>query len=245
MLFIGFLHKSYVWEKSCSRDTGQNALSQSDGWVFKINSPEQIDESASFFACWCKFTKIKRELKIFGLVVVRNGCGQSGLWALKVTVTQEWTNGINWFFACWHNFTQINRRLKVFRVSLIENGCGQSGNRTHKFTVSEEWADGINWFLACWYRFTKIKIWSEFFGWHTGLHKFISCYTFTEICAWYLFLCVKIIWIGQCVLLFSALCLVDSISHLMCCHAYYLAVLHSSYFPDRKNIIEQVHWVDF
>ena len=40
------------WEKSCSGDVGQNALSQSDCSIFKsIISPEQIDEIVVFFAC--------------------------------------------------------------------------------------------------------------------------------------------------------------------------------------------------
>ena len=48
------------WEKSYSRDIGQNALIQSDYRIFKSTiSPEQIDETASFFAYWFKFTKIK------------------------------------------------------------------------------------------------------------------------------------------------------------------------------------------
>ena len=38
------------WEKFCSWDMGQNALSQSHCRIFKsIISPEQIDETASFF----------------------------------------------------------------------------------------------------------------------------------------------------------------------------------------------------
>ena len=32
--------------------------------------------------------------------MMKNGCGQSGDRTLKVTVSEEWTAGINWFFAC-------------------------------------------------------------------------------------------------------------------------------------------------
>ena len=39
-----FLHKSYIWEKSCSWDIGQNALSQLDCMFLKwTNSPEEIE----------------------------------------------------------------------------------------------------------------------------------------------------------------------------------------------------------
>ena len=65
----------------------------------------------------------------------KNGYGQSGLWTLKFTVSQEWTDGINWFFACWYKFMQIKRWLKILEVSLIKNGCGQSYERTLKLTV--------------------------------------------------------------------------------------------------------------
>ena len=75
------------WEKSCSWDIGQNHLSQSDCRIFESTiSPEQIDETASFFACCYKFTKIESSLKIFWLGMVKNGCGQSGPWTLKLTV---------------------------------------------------------------------------------------------------------------------------------------------------------------
>ena len=48
------------WEESCFWDMGQNAHCQWDSRIFKsVISLEQIDETASFFACWYKFTKIK------------------------------------------------------------------------------------------------------------------------------------------------------------------------------------------
>ena len=54
------------WERSCSWDKGQNALSHSDWRIFKSTiSAEQVDEIASFFVCWYKLTKIKSWSKIF------------------------------------------------------------------------------------------------------------------------------------------------------------------------------------
>ena len=89
-----FLHRSYIWEKSYSWDMGQNALTQSECRIFKSTiSPEQIDEPVYFLACWYKFTKIswkkkkKKLIKFFWLSVVKNRYGQSGLWTLKLTVS--------------------------------------------------------------------------------------------------------------------------------------------------------------
>ena len=61
-----FLDKFYIWEKSCSWDIGQKALSQSDCRILRsIIYPKQIDETASFLVCWYKFTKIKSYWKFF------------------------------------------------------------------------------------------------------------------------------------------------------------------------------------
>ena len=70
--------------------------------------------------------------------MVKNECDQSGLGNLKLTVSQETTDGTNWFFPCWYNFTQIKRWLKHFGVSKVKDFDG-----TLKLTVSEEWTDGI------------------------------------------------------------------------------------------------------
>ena len=74
--------------------------------------------------------------KIFWFCMVKNGCDQSGLWALKLIVSQEWTDGINWFFACWYSFTEIKRWLKIFGASMVKNRFDQSDDGTLKFTVS-------------------------------------------------------------------------------------------------------------
>ena len=76
------------------------------------------------------------------LDMVRYGCGQSGFWTLKLSLSQEWADGINWDFACWHKVTQIKRWSKIFGVSIVKNGWGQSGDTTLNLTVSEKWADG-------------------------------------------------------------------------------------------------------
>ena len=66
-------------------------------------------------------------MKIFIICCVQAqiiGYGQSGLWNLKLTVSQECINGINWFFACWYNFMQIKSWLKILGVVLVKNESG-------------------------------------------------------------------------------------------------------------------------
>ena len=36
--------------------------------------------------------------------MVKNECGQSCDGTLKLTVTEDWTDGINWSFACWYKW---------------------------------------------------------------------------------------------------------------------------------------------
>ena len=45
--------------------------------------------------------------KCFGWSWSKYERGQSALWTLNLTVSQEWTDGINWCFACWYKFTEI------------------------------------------------------------------------------------------------------------------------------------------
>ena len=97
ILFTVFLHKFYIWKKSFSWDIEQSDLSQSVCRLFKsTNPPEEICETASFFACWFFFGQAWSKISVANLV--------SGL---NLNVPQEWTDGINWFFACQYKFTQI------------------------------------------------------------------------------------------------------------------------------------------
>ena len=58
--------ESLYWEKSCSWDVGQNALSQSDCRIFKSTIfPEQIDEKPYFLYVDTNSQKIKSWLNIF------------------------------------------------------------------------------------------------------------------------------------------------------------------------------------
>ena len=69
----------------------------SDCRIFKSTiSVEPNDEKIWFFACCYKLIKIKSWLKNVG--VVKNGWGHSGPTTLKLAVSQEGINGVNWFW---------------------------------------------------------------------------------------------------------------------------------------------------
>ena len=104
---------------SCVR--AQFLFNQSYCRIFKSTiSQEQIDETASFLHVDTNSKKTENWSRICWLGMGQNGCGQSGLWTLKLTVPKEWNDGIKWFFACWYKFTQIKRRLKIFGVSMVK-----------------------------------------------------------------------------------------------------------------------------
>ena len=78
--------------------------------------------------------------------MVKNGCGQSCHRTLKLTVSQKWTDGINWFFVCWHKFRKTKSWFNDFCVGLVKNGCGLLVHETLKYAVSDE----LSWFCECW-----------------------------------------------------------------------------------------------
>ena len=70
----------------------------------------------------------------FWVGMVRNGCDQSGGETLKLTVTEGWTDRINWFFAYWYRFSKIKGWSIIFWVGMVQSG--QSAHGTQKLTVS-------------------------------------------------------------------------------------------------------------
>ena len=79
--------------------------------------------------------------------LVRNGCGQSGHRTLKLTVSQEWIDAMNWFLACWCKFKKAKIYFNDFWVGLVKNG---HGHLVHETLKSAEWVYGLGWFFACW-----------------------------------------------------------------------------------------------
>ena len=79
----------------------KNEWGQSCDLILKLTVSEQMnkwmDEINWLFACWYRFSKIKSWSKIHWVGIVRDGCCQSAHGTLKFTLSQKWTDGINWF----------------------------------------------------------------------------------------------------------------------------------------------------
>ena len=60
--------------------------------------------------------------------MVRNGHGLPGHGTLKLTVSQEWIDGMNWFFACWWKFRKAKSHFSGSSVGMVKNGHGHSAN---------------------------------------------------------------------------------------------------------------------
>ena len=78
--------------------------------------------------------KLKSDWKFFAVSMVKNGCDQSVDRTLKLTVSQEWADGINLFFAYWCMITKIKSWWKIFGVGMVKIGCDLSGLGTQKWT---------------------------------------------------------------------------------------------------------------
>ena len=66
---------------------------------FLINYFSRTNWSNSLIFCiLIQIHKIEKLIENFLSGMVKNGCGQSGCGTLKLTVFQEWTDGINCFF---------------------------------------------------------------------------------------------------------------------------------------------------
>ena len=97
------------------KNRGQNALSYSDCGIFKSSiSLEQIEKTASKFARWYKFTKIKNWLKIFWWGIFKNECSQVSRLSNWLYLKKK--HETNWFFACWYNFWDEHGRKWVWPV---------------------------------------------------------------------------------------------------------------------------------
>ena len=79
--------------------------------------------------------------------MVKKGCGQSCDGTIKLTLSEEWTNGINWFLVCWWRFITVKSWLNIYWVGMVKNVCGQSGHETLKLTV-QNWTEEITWFFC-------------------------------------------------------------------------------------------------
>ena len=110
-------------------------------------------------------------MKIFWWGMVKNGYDQSGLWTTKLTVFQDWTNGIKWVFACWYKFMQIKRCLKILglawsKMHMASHAVGLENwqylrvnkwnkqylrvNRWNFLHIYADWKYELSWLFGCW-----------------------------------------------------------------------------------------------
>ena len=76
--------------------------------------------------------------------MVRDGCGQPDHWTLKLTVSQEWVDGMNWFFACCCKFRKAKSNFNDFWVDVWPVAIGL-GHLVHEtLNVFMNWADFLH-----------------------------------------------------------------------------------------------------
>ena len=76
--------------------------------------------------------------------MIRDGCGQPGHRTLKLTVSQEWVDGMNWFFASWCKFRKAKSNFNDFWVDMVKIG---HGHLVHETLKSSEWVYELSLFL--------------------------------------------------------------------------------------------------
>ena len=80
--------------------------------------------------------------------MARNGCGQSGHSSLKLAVSQDWNDEMNWFFAWWCKFRKAKSYFNDFWVDQVKNGCGHLVHETLKFVRVSLWIELISCMLT-------------------------------------------------------------------------------------------------
>ena len=68
----------------------------------------------------------------FWVDMVKCGCGHSGHGTLILTVSQKWTDGVNWFFVCWYKFRKAKSWFNDSWVGKVRNSHGLSVHETLK-----------------------------------------------------------------------------------------------------------------
>ena len=101
--------------------------------------------------------------KYFWVCMVKNGCDQFSHGTLKLTVSQEWMNGMNWVLVC----------LKLFHWFL--SGCGEifphvKGRISVKNTIYRKWVAVWLWILSNrWLRSPN-----KFLSWWSASYETVS-----------------------------------------------------------------------
>ena len=76
--------------------------------------------------------------------MVREGCHQPGHRTLKLTVSQDWIDEMNWFFACWCKFIKVKNNFNDLWMDAVKNG---RDHLVHETLKSAECVYELSWFL--------------------------------------------------------------------------------------------------
>ena len=106
-----------------------------DGTLKRTVSEEWTDGITDYLHVDIDSQKLKADQNILG------GHGQKWVWwvwslALKLTVSQKWTNAINWFFAWWYKFQKAKSWFNDFWVGVVKSDHGSLVNETLKSAAS-------------------------------------------------------------------------------------------------------------
>ena len=128
--------------KSGSWDMGENAFDQSTCTIFKLTISRKNWWKSLIFDVDADSWKLKVDWKILGWEC------HSGLRTLKLAVSQEVVNCINWFLVCWYKFRKAKSFFNNFWEVVFKIRCGIFSLGTLNSAVSQEWIDEMSWFFA-------------------------------------------------------------------------------------------------
>ena len=63
---------------------------------------------------------------------------------LKLAVSYEWINGMNWFFLCWYKFKKAESYFNNFCMGVVKSGPDSWARGTLKYAVSQ-WIYELSW----------------------------------------------------------------------------------------------------
>ena len=112
-----------------------------------INHISRTNQLNSLIFYMVTKNSLKSWSKPFGVGTVRDGWDQPGHRTLKLTVSQELVDGMNWFFACWWKFRKVKSNFNYFWVNVVKIG---RGHVVHEDLKCAEWVHELSWFFVCW-----------------------------------------------------------------------------------------------
>ena len=138
----GFLSELFLWNKLMKQshflhvDTNSQKLKvdwKFLGWTW--SKMGVVNLVSRLFCMLVQIRANKSCLKIFGVVMIKYGCGYPGDDILKLTLSQKWTDAINWFFVSWYKFRKTKSWFYVCGVGMVKNGHNLLVHEPLKSTV--------------------------------------------------------------------------------------------------------------